>query len=296
MNTTAGASTRGFVLIAVMVRLGQYIGALDRTWYYWAYQPDSSDALFKSNLFDQPTSLQVAVDVFSGRPNPVFNLTDSAAIAIITHQIYCSINLLLDSTIKRSDTTACSGGLGYRKLTVQGMFMPETPYSSFMPYIEVCQGKIRNYRSTTSASSASFLYDKDSRLEKLIIHVACKNNFSTTDSYGTTRLCDVVPDSLKPTTPSRKSTIPEGNGKQAVQCRVRYHEIQFHYIPPGEARIDCFGLTGKCVTSITRKGIGEGAFTVDVRDFSIGTGAYILRLSHTGLKTRSMVFPVLLYW
>jgi hypothetical protein len=183
-----------------MVQAGQYIGGIVRVLYYWAYQPDSGTALSKNRIIDQTAGLLITTDAFSGRQNPTFTLTDSAAVFEITHAIYVSINTLLDSTIIRSDTTTCNSSiLGYRKLSVMNMFPPDNPISSSMPSIEMCGGKMTYYKvsPTSTTHQRVSLYDKNSRLEKLIIRICCEKNLSVTDQYGTVRFCDVVPDSLK---------------------------------------------------------------------------------------------------
>jgi hypothetical protein len=276
---------------AVMIKAGEYMGDIERMWFYWAYQPDSGGILYRDRLFDLPDTLKIAADVFSGRPNPVFTLTDSAAIATITHEIYCAISTLLDSTNRRSDTNGCPGGLGYRKLSVSGMFPQDNPIASYLPYIEMCQGKIHYYNMP---ASAPLLYDKGSRLEKLIIRIACEKNLSVTDQYGTVKLCDVVPDSLKPGTPALHPDMP-GNSFPVIRCRVRSHEIQFRSVPRGVVNIACFSLGGKCLASIRREAFSDGVITIEARDCSMGTGAYILSVSYLGLKTRGMIFPVFMY-
>ncbi len=279
---------------AVMIKTGEYIGGINRIWYYWAYQPDSSDALFKNRLALSSTSaFSITANVFSGRTDPFFSLTDSAAIALITHAALAAMNPYLDATVQRNNTDSCPERLGYGKLTVYGNIEPENPMSSYMPNIEICAGKITYYKSPPAPRR--YFYDKDSRLEKLIIRIGCEKNLTATDSYGTVRFCDIVPDSLKTIASPGRTIAPETGGSRAVTCRVKYYEIQFSRVPPGEARVDCFSLSGKCVASIKREGIGDHALTFDVREYAVGNGAYILRLSHQGLKTRSMVFPVLIY-
>ena len=284
---------------AVMIQVKMLIGdAFDLIWYYWAYQPDSGTALSKNKIFEQPASLTIAPDVFSGRPNPVFSLTDSTAIAEITHAIYVSVNTLLDSTIKRADTTTCNSSiLGYRKMSVMGMFPPDNPVSSYMPSIELCIGKMTYYKVSPALTvhQPVYLYDKNSKLEKLIIRICCEKNLSVTDEYGTVKFCDVVPDSLK-TCVSRKPTLLQHRtDKPSIQCRVRSHEICLQFVPVGLFRIDCFSLSGKCLASIISEGSEKGDRSVDLRDYSIGTGAYIVKLFCPGQDMKNAVFPVFIY-
>jgi hypothetical protein len=277
---------------AVMVNCGSTASAIDRTLYYWAYQTDSSTALFKNRLSDQPAFLSINMVVFSGRPDPSFRLNDSASIAAIMHQLNVSVNFFLDSTIKRTDTLACSSALGYSRLSV-GAFPAENPISSYAPTIDICGGKINFYK----ASSASPLryYDKNSRLEKLIIRLCCEANLSDTDSYGTVNFCDLIPDSLKSPVSTTQKEAKHGIDKPVIRCRIKSHEIQFQFVPEGQFHLDCFSLSGKRLATIQSSISGQNIFSVNLRDYSIGAGAYIIKFSHSNSTIRSMIFPVFIY-
>jgi hypothetical protein len=277
---------------AVMVNCGTTATAIDRTLYYWAYQTDSTATLFKNRLSDQPAFLSIYVVAFSGRPDPYFRLTDSASIAAIMHQLNVSVNFFLDSTIKRADSLTCSSVLGYSKLSV-GAFPAENPVSSYAPTIDICGGKINYYKA--SSSSPLRYYDKDSRLEKLIIRLCCQANLSDTDSYGTINFCDIVPDSLKPPVATMQTEPRHGIDKPTIRCRIASHEIQMQFIPEGQFSIDCFSLSGKCLATIRQNTSGQNLFSVNLRDYSIGVGAYIIKFSHSSSTIKTMIFPVFIY-
>jgi hypothetical protein len=277
---------------AVMINCGTTATAIDRTLFYWAYQSDSSVTLFKNRLSDQPASMTINVVAFSGRPDPYFRLTDSASIAAIMHQLNVSVNFFLDSTIKRTDTLSCSSALGYSRLSV-GAFPAENPVSSYAPTVDICGGKINYYKA--SSSSPLRYYDKNSRLERLIIRLCCEANLSDTDSYGTVRFCDIVPDSLKPPVSNAQKEAKPGIDKPTIRCRVKSHEIQLQFVPEGKSHIDCFSLSGKCLARIQKNTSGQNLFPVNLRDYSIGAGAYIIKFSHSNATLRTMIFPVFIY-
>jgi hypothetical protein len=278
---------------AVMIMAGQYIGGIERLWYYWAYQPDSAAPLFKNRLVEPPPSLTIRLDVFSGRPNPVFTLTDPEGIAEIVHQIDISLSTLLDSTIIRKDTGNCPSILGYRGLSVSGMSGGEE-FLNAIQFIDVCRGKLQYLKGASSAMSS--LVDKDSRLEKLIIRVCCERDLDTTDQYGTIRFRDLVPDSLKPHASAAPERAAAGRERQSVRCRIHGREVRFQSVQPRRARIDFLSLTGKCLATIQRDGPESGEFSVAMRDDAIGRGAYIIRFSYPGQDGRSMFFPAFIYY
>jgi hypothetical protein len=69
---------------AVLVIFDQYIGGIDRYYYYWAYQSDGSRILYKGAAprakFD---SVLVDPHIFSGRVDPSFVLHDSDNVAAV---------------------------------------------------------------------------------------------------------------------------------------------------------------------------------------------------------------------
>jgi hypothetical protein len=279
---------------AVMIQAGEYIGGIDRTWYYWAYQTDSTLSLSKNAIFEQPDSLRIAMDIFSGRPNPVFTMKDSAAIASITHQLYVSINVFLDSTLKRNDTTACSSGLGYRELSISGMFESESPMASYSPYLDICQGKL-HYHKMATTPLAPYLFDKDSRLEKLIIRFGCEKNLSATDSYGTVNFCDIVPDSLKPSTDADVAPTVGASKNPVFLFRVGVSKICYRIETPGIIRIDVLDVKGHYIATLTNRRQEKGDYAIDMRSFRFTTGAYILKYSSPDTKAANAVVPVVLF-
>jgi hypothetical protein len=109
------------------------------------------------------------------------------------------------------------------------------------------------------------------------------------------RLNDTVFTSTKVVGNTPRSNYTGARDKPTVQCRVRSHEIQFQVFSGGLARIDCYSLSGACLATMLREPHGKGAVSIDLRDYSIGPGAYIITLSLPGLNDKKMIFPVFIY-
>ena len=281
---------------AVLLKIGEYIGGIDRTYYYWAYQPDTGAVLFKNNLYDLPMSLSITVDVFSGRPNPSFTLSDSAGIAEITRQIYLSVNTLLDSSNKRTDTARCNPRLGYRSLSVTGMFEPENSLSSYIPSIQICNGLITYYKVSPASSimPPQFLYDKDSRLEKLIIRVCCKNNLVSTDQYGPVPFCDVIPDSLKDPVSTLQGKTRSGSHNAFIMLKAVHKGIRYRVTEAGRIRIELFDVRGKYVSMIADRHHDRGEYYIDLHGKPYTPGIYLVKCTHPGITAREVVSPLIL--
>jgi hypothetical protein len=265
---------------ATMIKVGEYIGGINRTYYYWVYRPDNDGILHKTALFEQRESLNITVDVFSGRSNPTFTLKDSAAIAEIVHQIYVSVNTLLDPSVKRSGDLQCSQGLGYRKLSVIGMFGPDNPISSYMPTLEVCNGGI-TYNKVPPISTlpeSEQLYDPNRRLEKLIIRVCCRLGLSVTDSYGEVRFCDLIPDSLKDLNGERTDRSMARGGKALEFRRLSGDRIVYLVKQAGLVRVNLFDTRGRKIAPVIGRYHLPGEHTLELGKNNVGAGVYFLDL------------------
>jgi hypothetical protein len=265
---------------ATMIKIGEYIGGIDRLYYYWACRPENDGVLYKTALFAMPESLSITVDAFSGRPNPVFTLKDSAGIVEIVRQIYLSVNTLLDPSLKRTETIQCFQGLGYRKLTVSGMFdTGDVPNSSYTPSLDICNAAITYYKVSpvSSVMPPQQLYDPNRRLEKLIIRVCCRLGLKITDSFGEVQFCALIPDSLK-----------DENGIQTdrrIACREggirmpRMNKGRIVFTVPEEDLycLEILDTRGKLIGSIEKRfGPGEHAVTLDRS--KMGAGVYLVRV------------------
>ena len=264
---------------AVMLKVGEYFGGIDRTYYYWAYRPEDDGILHKTALFETPESLSITVDAFSGRPNPVFILRDSAGIAEIVHQIYVSVNTLLDSSVKRTGELQCFQGLGYRKMTVSGMFGPgDVPYNSDMPTLEICNAIIMYYKVSpfSSVIPPQLLYDPQQRLEKLIIRVCCRLGLTVTDSLGEIQFCALIPDSLKDF--DRVQTDRRtGYGGGFDLLRLSKDKIILTVPQTGNYSMEILDMRGRRVSVINRR-FDRGEHTVKLDRCAMGAGVYLVRL------------------
>jgi len=279
---------------AALIKTGQYIGGIDRTSFYWAYQPDSGTKLYKNNLVQLPDSLSITVDVFSGRPNPTFKLIDPSGIGEIVRQSYLSVNTLLDSTRKRTGTFLVNGHLGYRGLWASGMFGPAITIDH-APTVDVYGGLITYYNvALISEIAPRLLYDKNSELEKLIIRVCCKNNLVNTDQYGAVRFCDLVPDSLKPVVPAIHEEIRSGSLNAFIALKAMPKGVAYRVAQAGRIRIELFDLKGKFVSCIIDRRHEIGVYSVNFQRRSFSPGLYILKCSRPTIWNGEFFLPLVI--
>jgi len=279
---------------AALIKTGQYIGGIDRTSFYWAYQPDSGTKLYKNNLVQLPDSLSITVDVFSGRPNPTFKLIDPSGIGEIVRQSYLSVNTLLDSTRKRTGTFLVNGHLGYRGLWASGMFGPAITIDH-APTVDVYGGLITYYNvALISEIAPRLLYDKNSELEKLIIRVCCKNNLVSTDQYGAVRFCDLVPDSLKPVVPTIHEEIRSGSLNAFIALKAMPKGVAYRVAQAGRIRIELFDLKGKFVSCIIDRRHEIGVYSVNFQRRSFSPGLYILKCSRPTIWNGEFFLPLVI--
>jgi hypothetical protein len=265
---------------ATMIKVGEYIGGINRVYYYWAYRPENDRSVFKTALFEQPESLNITVDAFSGRPNPTFTLKDSAAIAEIVHQIYVSVNTLLDSSVKRSGDLQCSQTLGYRKMTVSGMFdSGDVPSSSYKPTLEICNAGITYYKVSPNSSvmPPRQLYDPGRRLEKLIIRVCCRLSLTAADG---TQFCGLIPDSLKDVSEARPGRISERREGAIAFRRMSGNRIVYLVKQAGFIRVNLFDSRGRKIAPVICRYHFPGEHTLELGKNTIGGGVYLLDLCY----------------
>jgi hypothetical protein len=242
---------------AFMFKVMEYIGGYDRMMYYWAYQPDTGRDLFKQRIFEYPGpgALQIEMDVFSGRQNPIFTLNDAEAISDITRQLFTSINTLLDSTIVPATREACPSPLGYRKLLIKGWEVRER-FNTYFPTVELCAGNIIYHEGEPwlSAIAPLMVYDRNLRLVKLITDYCCKNNLSATDAIGTVKFCDLIPDSLKTLSAAGDSHRAQHNARHTEPVvSVQGRSLRISGVNNVRS-IDLFSLAGERIYSFTGTG------------------------------------------
>jgi hypothetical protein len=280
---------------AALIKTGQYIGGIDRTYFYWIYQPDSGTKLYKNIFFQLPDSLSITVDVFSGRPNPTFKLIDPSGIGEIVRQSYLSVNTLLDSTRKRTGTFLVNGKLGYRGLWASGMFGPAIT-TDHAPTVDVSGGLITYYNvGLISEIPPRLLYDKNSELEKLIIRVCYKNNLVSSDQYeASSRFCDLIPDSLKNLVALASERDQSAFQSAFVTLKVAPKGISYNVLEAGRIRIDLFNVEGKCVLTIADRYHDRGSYFLDVKSRHISSGFYLFKCSRQVRYSQEIMYPALI--
>ncbi len=106
--------------------------------------------------------LVITIDVFSGRPNPVFEVGDLKIISLV-EEIFITH---LDSTGEEKDLSSFAG-LGYRGIHVLNMGCGKTIPAQF----HIHKGKINAFISLDKNSGRTSLSDTHG-LEKIFLHLA----------------------------------------------------------------------------------------------------------------------------
>lgn len=274
---------------ALMMKVNEYIGGLDHYVYYWAYNADSENELYKDELVTvtPDMSLTVGVDVFSGRENPEFVTGDSAAVVKLVHTMYLSVNSLLDETILYDDSVFCPSALGYRGLSISGRIVPYSPWDSYNYAFKLCQGRLGVVAAPGTQIQPGYI-DINSRLEKEIIRVCCDLGLMSTSETDAVSFCEVIPDSLKTEVAfSGRRSSPHA----AVQSRYRLSNdngIHFWYNGGEAVRIEAINLQGKCLTIIENR---KSAFDVNLSRHNRNAGLYLIRIQ---VGNQIEVIPVVL--
>jgi hypothetical protein len=154
--------------------------------------------LYKDKLFTPRPSLSITLDVFSGRPNPRFELLDPPSIEKIERALFLAVNYLLDPTLRSTACFTAPSILGYRGLSVKSMFQAPDQSYGYAPQIDMGGGYITYYPRSifSSIEQPQCFYDRQLSLEKLILGVCCQNRLEIRTSTDSLLFCGLVPDSL----------------------------------------------------------------------------------------------------
>lgn len=159
-----------------LLRIGEYISAIDRINYYQVVSKEAR--LYKISLYEVPDYADIsAMFVFSGRPDPVFRLTDRVALNRLILFINNATNYLEDPTLVIENPEPVNPTFG------TPLFVINYPYKSCdsieeKSVIKVGYGRIEvEYQSNTRTFT-----DRSKQLEKLIYDVGRGANLVSSDS------------------------------------------------------------------------------------------------------------------
>lgn len=280
---------------ALMFKIYEYYGGLDRVIYYWVYNSENGNELFKNDLITVPStmSLSIAVNCFSGRLNPEFVVSDPEAVAQLVHAMYLSVNTLLDLTILRENTIPCPAVLGYQGLAINGRIVPYSRWESYLYSFELCEGRLTVTGDPVSSVEPLHQYyiDRDFRLEKEIIRIGCAFNLMSTAETQSVSFREVIPDSLK--TDIRVSEKRRESERLSNQPQIRImrdNKICIRNNGCDVIRIDAINLQGKNLTILPDRNV-NGSFEADLSSGILKAGFYLLKIRIGG---RTNVVPAVI--
>jgi hypothetical protein len=208
--------------------------------------------------------ISVQIDVFSGRPNPVYPITDSNAIAAIVNKLSIYTASDIDSAlIKYPDSPTCDRVTppksGYR-----GLFIGLEHLDTFLINIG---NQTLAYRDNVVQSTCKYIWDRNSELEKLIIAAMPQDSIAT--------LGALIPDSLKPNISIKTQPFEI---QKVIRDDINYpnpfsSQISFNLSHSGISVIKIYNTTGQLLKLL----IGNKNIIWDGRDDSghlAGNGTY----------------------
>jgi hypothetical protein len=139
----------------------------------------------------EDSSLQIKVQVFSGRPDPVFTIADSTML----HAIKSRLRYYCDSAAAPGNLFTCQGGLGYSGIVIE---------PTCFPTFNLCDHRIQVTRQIQN-SYVVLHADSANELERMVISAVMREQVGMPDTGGAVYISDIVPDSL--TAPVRKFGI-----------------------------------------------------------------------------------------
>lgn len=168
---------------AAFVRIGEYVGGIDRIHYYLTSTTSKSPRLYKYNPEPYLNSIQFYVfspDALTGRPDPLFAFTEPSSVSQLLEHIILSMYTSKDST---SGTSSNSSGFTFPSLQRRC-----DPSMSWAGSVSLSNGYIRY---TNEQGVNKVMEDAAQSLERLIISLGIKDDLKSQDTYGTVRFKDL---------------------------------------------------------------------------------------------------------
>jgi hypothetical protein len=187
---------------AVLLKTSEYIGGINRNFYYWIYQNSNDSTLYKDTIIKGPDSIRIALDIFSGRPNPVFSVYDQCFIQELTAKLYATANRYLNPSLQISSIPKMDfGNQGYRSMIISGFDKIEShaQFTFSDSTIVYSRGSwiISAYRPTICK-------DEDNAIASFILQYGINHDLKTRDMYGEISFKEL----MKNTTPIHPEKIP----------------------------------------------------------------------------------------
>ena len=219
---------------ASLVIFDQYIGGIDRYYFYWAYQDNGSQWLYKgAGSISRWDSVIVRPHVFSGRMDPVFVIRDSANVQSIRYAIDSLTTLILQNGIALPSNRSWWPGIG--------IFYCAPTYSNRM-YFPFETG------DDSIGSQLRVMADKGNLFQRFIINILIKEDPVSMIGTDTVEAAPL----MKYFFSAPVGVLPylRGNAsKQATGTSVRYlpknHSLEFRLGSPEYVSVAIFDHRGE---------------------------------------------------
>lgn len=175
-----------------IVKFDEYMGDIER-YYYYLVIAENSRKLHKDEVLTIPAELKFTVDIFSGRPNPVFTLKDKANIRELIYSLYSATDYTGDKSLLINESVSHGNNLGFRSFVFDNPLNVCSILSHRLLY-SIGNGIINIQDAGTPERKWISLMDRDTMLQKRIIKLAFTENPSYKDSVGTLCFRDLFSD------------------------------------------------------------------------------------------------------
>jgi hypothetical protein len=269
---------------AALVIFGQYIGGIDRYYYYWAYQNDGLRLLYKGAgpraKFD---SVVVDPHIFSGRMDPVFVIRDSANVA--------AVRLKVDSLNTLFGTQGGSIAKNYMWWPGIRVTYRQPSYSSYM-YFPIETG--RDSIACTFTNDAWVLVDKGSRFQRFIVDILIKEDpvsIIGTDTIEAAPLFKMLP-YFTGVVPTRNSRYGASGAKEGIRFLPKASAIEVTLASPRNVSVELFDGRGR-MTAVLHKGIAQpGLSRISLAGKSAVSGIGFIRVKIDGRTSIARVVDI----
>lgn len=196
-NTTAPANKKLYFVktpdgrYGALLKIGEYIGGIDRHHFYLVM--NNNTRLYKYNLYEVPSYVDfTAMYTFSGRPDPVFRISDPTALNRLFLFIYSATNYLEDPTVLIENPEPIQTRLGTPVFVINHNFN-NCVSSEEKGVLRVGYGRIE----LEYPSHKKTFIDKSNQLEKMIYDIGRGANLISKDNYGQISFKTLFPDTTK---------------------------------------------------------------------------------------------------
>lgn len=267
--------------VALLMRVFMYIGGINRYRLYWIYQSSGETAFYKNDLIPAVDSLSITLNIFSGRPDPVFTIKNKQFATEIIKKLSFSFNKLLNpaAQIQAWDTSSSFG-------SISSIWIQKIASDSEFPAYHIINDKIFYHKMPPAISSSTppAIQHNNYELLRLIIKLGILNNIETSDMYGVIRFKDLFPENilseidtcsierlkqlLSGQTGFQYNEVTQSQYKSLCKVTMKTSVLTLETIP-GFLNCAIFGIDGTVVSRTNQQTSGRCIVPIDNKAFGI---------------------------